>query len=137
MTTILSKRSAAQTGRRQFLAAMGLGGLYYTTRGAFAQTLVQTPAQTLGPYYPDRLPLDQDNDLLLINDALTRRLEKSRGSRAGFSTRAAAVRGALVEICRRTTMAPTSTRESHCDRDAEFKAMGNSKLHRRAVSFAR
>jgi hypothetical protein len=50
MTTILSKRSAAPTGRRrEFLAAMGLGGLYYTTRGAFAQALVQTPAQTLGP----------------------------------------------------------------------------------------
>lgn len=50
---------------------MGAGGLFYTARGAFAQALVSTPAQTEGPFYPDRLPLDQDNDLLIINDAIT------------------------------------------------------------------
>ena len=32
--------------------------------GDFAQALVQTPAQTEGPFYPDKLPLDTDNDLL-------------------------------------------------------------------------
>jgi protocatechuate 3,4-dioxygenase beta subunit len=57
--------------RRQFLATMGVGGLFYSVRGAFAQQLVLTPSQTLGPYYPDRMPLDIDNDLLIINDAIT------------------------------------------------------------------
>ena len=37
------------SSRRQFVAAMGLGGLFYTVRGAFAQELVLTPEQTLGP----------------------------------------------------------------------------------------
>lgn len=32
-----------------------------------AAALVPTPAQTEGPFYPDRLPLDRDNDLLRID----------------------------------------------------------------------
>ena len=42
-----------------------------TTAGAFAEQLTLTPAQTEGPFYPDHLPLDTDNDLLVINDAIT------------------------------------------------------------------
>jgi protocatechuate 3,4-dioxygenase beta subunit len=60
--------------RRSFLteAAWGLAGaaLLYTP-GVFAQALQQTPRQTEGPFYPTKLPLDTDNDLLLINDKLT------------------------------------------------------------------
>jgi protocatechuate 3,4-dioxygenase beta subunit len=56
--------------RRSFLA-LSAGGIFYTQRGAFAQALTLTPAQTEGPYYPNRLPLDQDNDLLVINDGIT------------------------------------------------------------------
>ena len=50
--------------RRTFLHTIGLGTLAYTTPGAFAE-LVQTPPQTEGPFYPNKLPLDTDNDLLL------------------------------------------------------------------------
>jgi protocatechuate 3,4-dioxygenase beta subunit len=39
--------------------------------GVFAEELLQTPAQTEGPFYPDKLPLDTDNDLIVINDKLT------------------------------------------------------------------
>ena len=45
--------------------------MWWTTPGAFAEELVRTPAQTEGPFYPDKLPLDTDNDLLIINDGLT------------------------------------------------------------------
>ena len=34
-------------------------------------TTARTPAQMEGPFYPDKLPLDTDNDLLIINDKLT------------------------------------------------------------------
>ena len=37
----------------------------------FAEMLEQTPSQTRGPFYPDNLPLDRDNDLIIINDNLT------------------------------------------------------------------
>jgi protocatechuate 3,4-dioxygenase beta subunit len=44
---------------------------WYTIPGAFAEELTLTPRQTEGPFYPNRLPLDTDNDLIVINDNLT------------------------------------------------------------------
>ncbi len=55
--------------RRLFLAAAAVP--LFTVRGAFAEELTKTPKQTEGPFYPDKLPLDTDNDLLVINDDLT------------------------------------------------------------------
>jgi protocatechuate 3,4-dioxygenase beta subunit len=57
--------------RRDFLQAVGLGAAFFAVPGAFAEQLVLTPRQTEGPFYPDKLPLDTDNDLLVINDSLT------------------------------------------------------------------
>lgn len=60
--------------RRIFLssAAVGAAGVAaYFTPGVFADRLMQTPSQTEGPFYPDKLPLDTDNDLLIINDSIT------------------------------------------------------------------
>jgi len=55
--------------RRLFLGALGAG--LFTTRGLFAEQLLETPRLTEGPFYPDKLPLDLDNDLLRINDNIT------------------------------------------------------------------
>jgi protocatechuate 3,4-dioxygenase, beta subunit len=58
--------------RRQFLGGMtAIGVAAWTTPGAFAEELTRTPRQTEGPFYPDKLPLDTDNDLLIINDNIT------------------------------------------------------------------
>jgi protocatechuate 3,4-dioxygenase beta subunit len=56
--------------RRQFLRHAAYTAALFTTPGLFAD-LLQTPKQTEGPFYPDHLPLDTDNDLLAINDSLT------------------------------------------------------------------
>ena len=64
--------------RRKFLRA-GLGGgvllgaAAFTVRGVFAEqlALARTPRMTEGPFYPDKLPLDTDNDLIIINDSVT------------------------------------------------------------------
>ena len=56
-------------GRRAFLGALGV--TLFTTRGLFAEQLLATPPQTEGPFYPDKLPLDKDNDLIILNDNLT------------------------------------------------------------------
>ena len=40
-------------------------------RGAFAEELGRTPRLTEGPFYPHKLPLDTDNDLIIINDSIT------------------------------------------------------------------
>jgi protocatechuate 3,4-dioxygenase, beta subunit len=58
-------------GRRAFLGGLALGAAAFTTRGLFAEELMRTPPQTEGPFYPDKLPLDTDNDLLIVNDAIT------------------------------------------------------------------
>ncbi len=60
-----------QTSRRLFLSSLALGTAAYTVRGAFAEELARTPRLTEGPFYPDKLPLDTDNDLLVINDSIT------------------------------------------------------------------
>lgn len=55
--------------RRMFLGT--LGACLFTTRGLFAEQLMHTPPLTEGPFYPDKLPLDTDNDLIIINNSLT------------------------------------------------------------------
>jgi protocatechuate 3,4-dioxygenase beta subunit len=55
--------------RRLFLGALGVS--LFTTRGLFAEELTRTPSQTEGPFYPNKLPLDTDNDLIIVNDSLT------------------------------------------------------------------
>lgn len=58
--------------RRSFLHELTGGSLAaFTTPGLFAQQLVETGTTTEGPFYPDVLPLDTDNDLLIINDSIT------------------------------------------------------------------
>ncbi|MBX9624669.1 MAG: intradiol ring-cleavage dioxygenase [Gemmataceae bacterium] len=58
--------------RRLFLASAAAAPLF--ARGAFAnllEDLTKTPPATEGPFYPNKLPLDTDNDLIVVNDALT------------------------------------------------------------------
>jgi protocatechuate 3,4-dioxygenase beta subunit len=57
--------------RRHFLKNVALGSAFFTTPGLFAEQLFETPALTEGPFYPDKMPLDTDNDLLIINDSIT------------------------------------------------------------------
>lgn len=56
------------TSRRRFLA---LGAALFTTPGHFADQLLRTPSLTEGPFYPDKLPLDTDNDLIILGNNLT------------------------------------------------------------------
>lgn len=71
-----------QYSRRNLIARIASGVLIctggsafaekmYTKTGAFAEELVRTPRLTEGPFYPDKMPLDTDNDLLVINDSIT------------------------------------------------------------------
>jgi protocatechuate 3,4-dioxygenase beta subunit len=53
------------------MAAAGLGSMLLETPGLFAEQLTATPGMTEGPYYPTTLPLDTDNDLVVINSSLT------------------------------------------------------------------
>lgn len=57
--------------RRRFLRQLAYSSALLAVPGLFADQLTLTPRQTEGPFYPDKLPLDTDNDLLAINDGLT------------------------------------------------------------------
>src|SRR5438477_10385727 len=59
------------TRRGVLRGGLALGALALFTPGVFAEQLARTPRLTEGPFYPDKLPLDTDNDLLLVNDAIT------------------------------------------------------------------
>jgi protocatechuate 3,4-dioxygenase beta subunit len=65
--------SLSLPSRRLFIGAAASATIlpFWTVKGAFAEELTKTPAQTEGPFYPNKLPLDTDNDLLVINDAIT------------------------------------------------------------------
>jgi protocatechuate 3,4-dioxygenase beta subunit len=86
-------------GRRNFLRTIGLGSAFFSVPGLFAEQLTLTPAQTEGPFYPDKLPLDTDNDLLIINDSINPAVgEVTWLSGRILDARGTPVRNAMVEI---------------------------------------
>lgn len=62
---------AISPARRRFLQSAGFVAAAWQVPGLFAAELAATPALTEGPFYPDALPLDTDNDLVVLNDSLT------------------------------------------------------------------
>jgi protocatechuate 3,4-dioxygenase beta subunit len=86
--------------RREFLGGgLALGALAFTAPGALADELARTPLQTEGPFYPDKLPLDTDNDLIIVNDGLTSAVgEITHLTGRILDSRGEPVRNALVEI---------------------------------------
>ena len=85
--------------RRRFLELVGTGLAAAYVPGVFAQALVETPRQTEGPFYPDVPPLDTDNDLIVINDALTPAVgEITHLSGRVLSASGEPLRGLIVEI---------------------------------------
>ena len=85
--------------RRHFLRSLAVAGIAVSVPGVFAQELVRTPRQTEGPFYPDKLPLDTDNDLLIINDRITPAVgEITYLSGRILDASGEPVRNALVEI---------------------------------------
>ena len=89
--------------RRIFLssaAALGTAAFFHRP-GAFADEVarIKTPAQTEGPFYPNKLPLDTDNDLVIVNDSLTPAVgDITHLSGVVYDGKGDPVRNALVEI---------------------------------------
>jgi protocatechuate 3,4-dioxygenase beta subunit len=118
-------------GNRRAFLKTGLGGLLFSRPGLFAQVLVETPAQTLGPYYPDLLPLDQDNDLILIGDNIT----PATGQVAWLSGRVlgrngAPLRNALGEIWQADNNgAYIHSQSPGANRDGDYQGYGRFLTH--------
>ena len=85
--------------RREILCRSAAIAAAFSTPGLFAEELLRTAAMTEGPFYPDKLPLDTDNDLLIINDAITPAVgEITHLSGRILSTAGEPIRNAFVEI---------------------------------------
>ncbi len=85
--------------RRQFLQSLLFTAVAFKTTGALAEDRVLTSRQTEGPFYPNRLPMDTDNDLLVMNDSATHAaVEVTHLTGRVLTLRGEAVRNAVVEI---------------------------------------
>ena len=85
--------------RREFARAAAATGAYFTVPGLFAEQLALTPYAAEGPYYPDKLPLDADNDLIVVNDSATPALgEIAHVTGKVMTPSGEPVRNATVEI---------------------------------------
>ena len=86
--------------RRQFMTVgASVTAAALLPQWAFAEELTRTVRLTEGPFYPDRLPLDTDNDLLVINENLTPAVgEVTHLTGRVLDLNGAPVRNAQVEI---------------------------------------
>lgn len=85
--------------KRRFVQGMTLAAGGFAVPGAFAATLTETARTGDGPFYPDRMPLDTDNDLLVVNDGLSPAVGEIAHLSGRVLTRSGApVRNAFVEI---------------------------------------
>jgi protocatechuate 3,4-dioxygenase beta subunit len=112
-------------GTAGLIGAVSASDLF--TPGVFAQKLVQTPRQTEGPFYPNKMPLDTDNDLLVINDAITPAVGTiTHLSGRILDSKGQPIRSALVEIWQcDNNGAYLHTKTGNADkRDSNFQGFG-------------
>jgi protocatechuate 3,4-dioxygenase beta subunit len=116
--------------RRNFLSGMAVGAVGAPALfmpGVFADQLTQTPSQTEGPFYPNKMPLDTDNDLLIISDSITPAVGTvTHLSGRILDRRGDPIRGAVVEIWQVDNNGAYlhSGSANHDKRDANFQGFG-------------
>ena len=103
-----------------------MSAVLFTVPGAFAEELVRTPKQTEGPFYPDHLPLDTDNDLIIVNDGLTPAVgEITHLSGRILDSNGQPIRNALVEIWQVDNNGVyLHSKDVHAVRDKNFQGFG-------------
>lgn len=115
-------------GRRELIqGGIAFGATLFATPGLYAE-LVETATQVEGPFYPNRLPLDTDNDLLIINDSITPAVgEITHLSGRVLDIRGNPIRNAFVEIWQVDSNAVylhTGDRTNRENQDTNFQGYG-------------
>ena len=111
--------------RRQFIRGTVFSAATLAAPGAFAQALA-TAVTGDGPYYPDHLPLDTDNDLLILNDGLTPAVgEITHLTGRLLAENGSPVRNAFIEIWQSDVNGSYIHTEGRNDKiDASFQGYG-------------
>lgn len=115
------------SSRRVFLQQSAFAAAAMATPGLLAEQLAQTPRVAEGPFYPDRLPLDTDNDLLILNNSLTPAVGQiTHLSGRVLDATGTPVRNAIVEIWQvdGNGVYLHSQSGSRANRDANFQGFG-------------
>lgn len=115
--------------RRAFLGTVAAGSAFFSARGLFAEQLALTPPRTEGPFYPDRLPLDTDNDLIIINDAITPAVgEITHLTGRVLDASGSPIRDATIEIwqcdARQVYLHTSDSGGKKAQQDAHFQGFG-------------
>jgi protocatechuate 3,4-dioxygenase, beta subunit len=113
-----------QVDRRSILRGLAASGSIALMPGLIsAEEFIETVAMTEGPFYPDKLPLDTDNDLLIINDKLTAAVgEITHLTGKVLDKKGKPVRNALVEIWQ-------------CDQNGAYLHSGTNNADQRDKNF--
>jgi protocatechuate 3,4-dioxygenase, beta subunit len=112
--------------RRRLVGNLVLGVVALRSNGALAAALLPTPRQTEGPFYPDKLPPDTDNDLIIVDDRRT----PAAGQITHLSGRildvgGRPIQGAFVEIWQVDNNGVyLNSADHHARRDANFQGYG-------------
>src|SRR6188768_3375037 len=125
--TLFREPRLDSANRRRFLSRLSLGLGLFAVPGAFAEALTLTPKQTEGPFYPDHLPLDTDNDLIIVNDGLTPAIgDITWLSGRVLDAKGDPIRNATVEIwqCDNRGVYLHNGSDNKAKRDANFQGFG-------------
>ncbi len=131
--TRVTRRHLLKTSGLTFGAAAVLGVARTFASGTllspkeFQETLTKTPPQTEGPFFPDNLPLDTDNDLIIINENLTAAVgEVTHLTGKIVDINGKPLRNAIVEIWQVDNHGVYLHKDSnnHAKRDTNFQGFG-------------
>src|SRR5437868_7013206 len=122
----MALRPISGLDRRSFLRRAVFAASLAMTPGALAEELIRTPRQTEGPFYPDHLPLDTDNDLIIVNDALTPATGQiTHLSGRVLDSRGDPLRNVVVEIWQTDNNGVYfNSHDNHAARDKNFQGFG-------------
>jgi protocatechuate 3,4-dioxygenase beta subunit len=92
---------------------------------AFAEQLALTPPVEEGPFYPPKLPLDTDNDLIIINNSITPAIGQIAhlGGRI-LDASGSPIRNAVVEIWQCDANSVYLAQAEEPNRDGNFQGYG-------------
>src|SRR5579884_4307272 len=131
--TLMSRRGVLRGG-------LTLGALAFFTPGVFAEQLARTPSLTEGPFYPDKLPLDPDNDLLIVNNSITPAVgEVTHLTGRVLSASGEPVPGVVVEIWQVDGKGVYlhSGDSGRRQRDSNFQGFGRCEVNRKGEYYFR